>query len=163
VPPVFKDADGNVVDPVAAQITMTMHGPNKQSYWNIGGPETHIDGIPSTAGSFLGKLWEQYAKDAGSSVNYANAYPVYSYTKDGSAKYSSARIGYMQDDLRMYIKKDKWMDGDGNYADGVFVSQIRMGYTGLDGTVKRADATTSPYNNMFPFFIWFDTEFDTEY
>ena len=61
------------------------------------------------------------------------------------------------------IKKDKWIDGEGNYADGVFVSQVRMGYKGIDGTVKRADATTAPYNNMFPFFIWFDTEFDIEY
>ena len=163
VVPTFKDVNGNVVDPVEAQITMTMHGPNKQSYWNINGPATHGDGIPSVETGFLHILWAQYAKDAGSTVNYENAYPVYSYTTDGSAKYSSARIGFMQDDLRMYIKKDKWVDGDGNYADGVFVSQVRMGYKGLDGTVKRADATTAPYNNMFPFFIWFDTEFNTEY
>ena len=159
VQPTFKDAEGNLVDPVVSQITMTMHGPNQQYYWNIDGPASHLDGIPSTDGGFLHVLWEQYAKDAGSSVNYANAYPVYKYLEDGKALYASARLGYMQDDLTMLIKKDKWIDRDGNYADGVFVSQVRMGYTGLDGTVKRADATTSPYNNMFPFFIWFDTEF----
>ena len=164
VQPTFKDADGNVVDPVASQITMTMHGPNKQYYWNIDGPATHLDGIPSVEGGFLHMLWTQYGADANVTPNYGNAYPVYKYLEDKAVqKYASARIGYMQDDLKMYIKKDKWIDSDGNYADGIFTSQVRMGYTGLDGTVKRADATTSPYNNMFPFFIWFDTEFDIEY
>lgn len=164
VVPTFKDVNGNVVDPVEAQITMTMHGPNKQQYWNIDGPASHLDGIPSVEGGFLHALWKQYGADANVTPNYANAYPVYKYLEDKtSQKYASARIGYMQDDLKMYIKKDKWIDSDGNYADGVFVSQVRMGYKGLDGTVKRADATTAPYNNMYPFFIWFDTEFNTEY
>ena len=164
VVPTFKDVNGDVVDPVEAQITMTMHGPNKQQYWNIDGPASHLDGIPSVEGGFLHALWKQYGADANVTPNYANAYPVYKYLEDKtSQKYASARIGYMQDDLKMYIKKDKWIDSDGNYADGVFVSQVRMGYKGLDGTVKRADATTAPYNNMYPFFIWFDTEFNTEY
>lgn len=164
VQPTIKDEDGNIIDPLANDITMTMHGPNKQYYWNVGGPEElHLNGIPSVEGGFLHQLWDQYAKDAGSTVNYGNAYPVFKYLEDGKANYASARIGYMQDDLRMYIKKDKWVDSEGNYADGVFVSQVRMGYKGLDGTVKRADGTTSPYNDMYPFFIWFDTEFNVEY
>ena len=164
VEPTIKDADGNIVNPLEHEITMTMHGPNRQFYWNIDGPaESHLNGIPSVEGGFLHQLWEQYAKDAGSSVNYGNAYPVYKYLEDGKANYASARLGYMQDDLRMFVKKDKWVDADGNYADGVFVSQVRMGYKGLDGVVKRADATTSPYSDMYPFFIWFDTEFDVEY
>ena len=165
VQPTFKDKDGNVIDdPVGSGITMTMHGPNTQNYWNLEGPATHLNGIPSVDGGFLHQMWTKYSKSANASPNYANAYPVYTYLEDKSIqKYASARLGYMRDDLRMYVKEEKWVDEDGYYADGVFVSQVRMGYKGLDGVVKRADATTSPYNNLFPFFIWFDTEFDMQY
>ena len=58
----------------------------------------------------------------------------------------------------MYIKKDKWIDSDGNYADGIFTAQVTMGYKGKDGTVISADKAASPYQ-LFPYFIWFDTEF----
>ena len=134
-------------------------------YWNLGGPDTHLDGNMSVTNGFLYQMWTNYYKAAGKAAAYTNVNPIYSYHTD--QKYLSVRIayimngqlGYSEDEhLKLYVVPEKWVDNDGIYADGIFMAQVRMGYKDLTGTVITADKGKSPYQ-MYPFFIWFDTEF----
>jgi hypothetical protein len=140
--PSIKDADGvELAD--KSHIRMTYR--RSASYWNIGGPQTHVNGDPNTAGTFLNLLWNSYYGTSGSLYN--NVIPVYSYNKS-----LDKNIAYIKDDLTLYVAPEKWRLEDG-YADGVFVAEVILGYEGKD-----PGSGVSPYK-MYPFFIWFDTEF----
>lgn len=158
ISPTIKDKDGNPLsDAELANITMTYR--RNATFWNIDGPASHGDGAPDLSGSLLNTLWKQSYQSVGqNSTSLANVIPVYSYP--GNNNQTNQRIGYIQNDngMKMYILPDKWVDADGYYADGVFVAQVTMGYKGKNGTVITADKAASPYQ-LFPFFIWFDTEF----
>ena len=158
ISPTIKDKDGNPLsDAELADITMTFR--RNATYWNVGGPASHGDGTPDLEGSFLNTLWKQSYKSVGQTTSsLANVIPVYSYPANNNQ--TNQRIGYIQNDngMKMYVLPDKWVDADGYYADGVFVAQVTMGYKGKDEVVVGADRAASPYQ-LFPFFIWFDTEF----
>ena len=140
--PSIKDAEGvELAD--KSQIRMTYR--RSANYWNIGGPQTHINGDPNNAGTFLNLLWNSYYGTNGSIYN--NVIPVYSYNKS-----LDKNIGYIKEDLTLYVAPEKWKLEDG-YADGVFVAEVILGYEGKD-----PGSGASPYK-MYPFFIWFDTEF----
>lgn len=140
--PSIKDADGvELAD--KSFIRMTYR--RTANYWNIGGPQTHVNGDPNTAGTFLNLLWNSYYGTSGSLYN--NVIPVYSYNKS-----LDKNIAYIKDDLTLYVAPEKWRLEDG-YADGVFVAEVILGYEGKD-----PGSGASPYK-MYPFFIWFDTEF----
>lgn len=169
VKPLIKDQDGNKVSSdVYSDISMTFLGNSSgvhPYYWNLGGPDTHLDGNMSVTNGFLYQMWTNYYKAAGKAAAYTNVNPIYSYHTD--QKYLSVRIayimngqlGYSEDEhLKLYVVPEKWVDNDGIYADGIFMAQVRMGYKDLTGTVITADKGKSPYQ-MYPFFIWFDTEF----
>ena len=158
VSPTIKDKDGNPLsEDELANITMTYR--RNAAYWNIDGPASHADGAPEVEGSLLNTLWKQSYQSVGqSTTSLANVIPVYSYP--GNDKQVNQRLGYIQNDngMKMYVIPDKWADADGYYADGIFTAQVTMGYKGKDGTVISADKAASPYQ-LFPYFIWFDTEF----
>ena len=170
VKPVIKDESGNEVSPeVLADISMTFLGYSAgvhPYYWNLGGPETHLDGNMSVTGGFLYQMWTKYYKAAGKSPAYTNVNPLYSYHTD--AKLLSARIAYImnrqlesftdEDHLKLYVVPEKWVDEEGQYADGVLMAQVRMGFKDNEGKVYPASSTISQYQ-LYPFFIWFDTEF----
>ena len=169
VKPLIKDQDGNKVSSdVYSDISMTFLGNSSgvhPYYWNLGGPDTHLDGNMSVTNGFLYQMWTNYYKAAGKAAAYTNVNPIYSYHTD--QKYLSVRIayimngqlGYSEDEhLKLYVVPEKWVDNDGIYADGIFMAQVRMGYKDLTGAVITADKGKSPYQ-MYPFFIWFDTEF----
>ncbi|MBR5103233.1 MAG: DUF4958 family protein [Bacteroidales bacterium] len=140
--PSIKDADGvELAD--KSHIRMTYR--RSANYWNIGGPQTHVNGDPNTAGTFLNLLWNSYYGTSGSLYN--NVIPVYSYNKT-----LDKNIAYIKDDLTLYVAPEKWKLEDG-YADGVFAAEVILGYEGKD-----PGSGVSPYK-MYPFLIWFDTEF----
>ena len=140
--PSIKDADGvELADKSHIRMTYRRSG----SYWNIGGPKTHVNGAPKEVGTFLNLLWNSYYGTSGSS--YDNVIPVYSYNKS-----LDKNIAYIREDLTLYVAPEQWRLEDG-YADGVFVAEVILGYEGKD-----PGSGASPYK-MYPFFIWFDTEF----
>ena len=140
--PSIKDADGvELAD--KSHIRMTYR--RSASYWNIGGPQTHINGAPKDAGTFLNLLWNSYYGTSGST--YDNVIPVYSYNKS-----LDKNIAYIKEDLTLYVAPEKWRLEDG-YADGVFAAEVILGYESKD-----PGSGASPYK-MYPFLIWFDTEF----
>ena len=140
--PSIKDADGvELADKSHIRMTYRRSG----FYWNIGGPQSHVNGDPNTAGTFLNLLWNSYYGTSGTLYN--NVIPVYSYNKS-----LDKNIAYIKEDLTLYVAPEKWRSEDG-YADGVFVAEVILGYEGKD-----PGSGASPYK-MYPFFIWFDTEF----
>lgn len=140
--PSIKDASGvELADKSHIRMTYRRNG----SYWNIGGPQTHRNGSPKEVGTFLNLLWNNYYGTSGTERD--NVIPVYSYNKS-----LDKNIAYIKEDLTLYVAPEKWRLEDG-YADGVFVAEVILGYEGKD-----PGSGASPYK-MYPFFIWFDTEF----
>lgn len=140
--PSIKDAAGvELADKSKIRMTYRRNG----SYWNIGGPQTHLNGAPKEVGTFLNQLWNSYYGT--SEKAYDNVIPVYSYNKS-----LDKNIAYIKEDLTLYVAPEKWRLEDG-YADGVFVAEVILGDQGKD-----PGSGASPYK-MYPFFIWFDTEF----
>ena len=174
VAPTVKDESGNPISSEDYQkMSMTILGVGTPYFWNLEGPASHIDGKPDVEGGFLYQLWTQYYEDvkAGKAPAYANVNPIYSYQTNKEASkemWATARIGYLQniqldaispqDHMKMYIAPEKWVDADGAYADGVFTAQVRVGYKDKTGAEIAAKDAKAPYQ-MYPFFIWFDTEF----
>lgn len=169
VKPVIKDEDGNEISADAyASVSMTFLGNSAgvhPYYWNLGGPETHLDGNMSVTNGFLYQMWTKYYKALGKQAAYTNVNLIYSYHTDQKmldarfAYIMNRQLGYTDEEhLKLYVHPDKWVDDDGYYADGVFMAQVRVGYKDNEGTVVAASAAKSPYQ-MYPFFIWFDTEF----
>ena len=170
IKPVIKDENGNEISAEEyADVTMTFLGYSKDVhpyYWNLGGPETHLDGNMSVEGGFLHQMWTSFYKSIGKSPAFTNVNPLYSYLTD--AKMIAARFAYMQntqlenisaeDHLKLYVVPEKWVDDYGQYADGVLMAQVRVGYMDKTGARIEASAAKNPYQ-MYPFFIWFDTEF----
>lgn len=151
--PSIKDADGNELAD-KSHIRMTYR--RNAYYWNIDGAASHVDGGPGTDGTFLNGLWKNFYTTAGLKTlptSLDNVIPVYTYATHKTLDYPSNRIGYIDEaDLKLHIAPEKWRNDDG-YADGVFVAEVDLGYEGKD-----PGSGADPYK-MYPFFIWFDTEF----
>ena len=174
VSPTVRDESGNPISSEDYQkMSMTFLGVGTPYFWNLDGPVTHVDGAPDVPGGFLYQLWTQYYDDVkkGKTPAYTNVNPIYSYQTDNAdknEKWATARIGYLQNvqldaispqnHMRLYVEPEKWVDADGEYADGVFTAQVRVGYKDNTGAEIAAKDAKSPYQ-MYPFFIWFDTEF----
>lgn len=141
--PSILDADGAELSD-KSHIRMTYR--RSANYWNIDGPANHVNGTPKDLGTFLNLLWNSgYYGTEGKS--YDNVVPVYLYNKS-----LDKNIAYIKEDLTLYVAPEKWKLDDG-YANGVFVAEVILGYEGKD-----PGSGASPYK-MYPFFIWFDTEF----
>lgn len=130
-------------------------------YWNIAGPDTHVDGTPDAAdNTFLHAMWTKSYQSQGLTPAYPNVIPMYSFP--GNDKQAAQRLGYFESNMSLRILPEKWVDDEGNYANGVFAAQVTLSldattYLGADKYPTQAKSG-SPYQ-MFPVFIWFDTEF----
>ena len=130
-------------------------------YWNIAGPDTHVDGTPDAAdNTFLHAMWTKSYQSQGLTPAYPNVIPMYSFPAND--KQAAQRLGYFESNMSLRILPEKWVDDEGNYANGVFAAQVTLSldattYLGADKYPTQAKAG-SPYQ-MFPVFIWFDTEF----
>lgn len=117
------------------------------NYFNLNGPESHINGQPAAKG-FLYNLWTTYFAGQGKPVNTGSRDPMSAFS--GS---ESLRLGYVdQSDFSVVVNPNKFRD-DAGYANGVFTGQIIFGATSGD--------PSSAFNNNgdFPLFVWFDTQF----
>ena len=164
--PEIRDETGSLISmEERANINMTYM--RNACYYNLNGPDNHVSGIPSVDGSFLTALWRTYYKASGASVpaldKLNNVMPLcYILAKDAAKPHL---LAYLQNDLQLYVKGSAWKDADGNYANGVFEAQVVMGYPYKNDRTKPGyvvDASTNkgkdPYQ-LYPFLIWFDTEF----
>lgn len=172
--PEIKDADGNPVnDTDLSCIDMTFM--RNAKYINVEGPDSHINGASGDDGTFLNGLWRDYYTSSDQSIpsSLNNAMPVYTYNN----KYKKYLLAYINTQTRtLTVAANKWKDSEGNYADGIFEAEVIMGYPYTNGFtdaegLKFYDISKSssskykvdykgkhPYK-LYPFLIWFDTEF----
>ena len=160
--PAILNEDGTPIsDETFASMAMTYR--RNANYWNIAGPDTHVDGAPDAAGdnTFLHTMWAKSYQSQGLSPAYSNVIPMYSFPAND--KQAAQRFGYFESDMTLRILPEKWVDDEGNYANGVFSAQVTLShadgstYLGADKYPTQAKSG-SPYQ-MFPVYIWFDTEF----
>lgn len=144
--PVITMSDGS---PVADMSKITMDYRRSFNYWNIDGPESHVNGDPKVEGGFLNSIWTDYYAAIGKALNTGSRDPLSYYGR----AFLDKNAGYIRaEDLSMYVAPEKWQDENG-YADGIFVGQITLADTGAD-----PQGAKDPYR-LFPLFVWFDTEF----
>lgn len=120
------------------------------NYYNIAGPETHIDGQPSTEGSFMRTIWDNYYGSMGAVTNTGQKNPVSYYAN--SSNLAQAMLYVNAVDKSVVVNPGKWIDAEGNAANGAFIGQTTF--------VTNGDA--SGVNNgsqVFPIWVWFDEKF----
>lgn len=135
-----------------AKITMDFR--RSFNYWNIDGPDTHVNGAPKDDYStFLSEIWRVYYAAINKAYNSGSRDPLSYYGRtflDKNPGYVNGVTG--TNHLALYIAPEKWQDEKG-YADGIFTGQITFADTGAD-----PQGAVNPYR-LFPLFVWFDTEF----
>jgi len=120
-------------------------------YYNLGGPVTHVDGAPSTAGSFLNTLWTTYFTAIGKAVNTGAKQPAAYYGSTDSQR--AETIAYIRPgDYNVVVGAEKWIVG-GKYANGVFRGQVSYVTNGVEADINSSNRGT------MPLWIWFDERF----
>ncbi len=123
------------------------------NYYNVAGPDSHINGQPSVADGFLHTLWAAFYASINVAINTGSRDPVSCYGRKGT---ESARPCYFRmDDHALIVNPGKWKD-DAGYANGVFIGQITFGTDGAD------PAGAAGPRRIFPLAVWFDTAFGNE-
>ena len=120
-------------------------------YYNLGGPNTHVDGAPSTAGSFLNTLWTTYFTAIGKAVNTGAKQPAAYYGSNDSQR--AETVAYIRPgDYNVVVGAEKWIVG-GKYANGVFRGQVSYVTNGVEKDINDSNRGT------MPLWIWFDERF----
>ena len=130
---------------------ITMDFRRSFNYWNLNGPASHNNGAPDAEKTtFLSAVWSTYYSSINVAYNKSSRDPISSY---GRPEHIAKTAGYLrQEDLALYIAPEKFMDDNG-YANGIFTAQVVFGSDGKDPA-----GANDPYR-LFPFFVWFDTNF----
>lgn len=137
----------------AEAATFTLDYRRSFNYYNLAGPESHIDGQPSTADSFLHTLWAAYFAAINKAINTGSRDPVSAYGRPGTE--SSRPCYFRESDHALLVNPEKWKD-DAGYANGIFIGQVTFGTTGTDPQAAAAE------RRIWPVATWFDTEFNNE-
>lgn len=120
------------------------------NYYNINGPESHINGQPSVKSSFMYSIWEAYYTAIGSSsVNTGARAPLSYYENTNRTSVPAAYVN--NTNLSVVVNPDKWKDNEG-YANGVMIGQMTYVTNGVPGGVGSG-------TQIFPIALWFSTKF----
>ena len=128
-------------------------------YYNIDGPEEHVNGQPGAGTDrFMYRLWAAYADATGAtSVNTGAKAPMSYYENEANL---AVALGYVRpSDFAVVINPGRWVDSYG-YANGIMTGQMVFSTVG-----DKADLSASGDQNkqqVFPIAIWFDTDFTNE-
>ncbi len=123
------------------------------NFYNVAGPDSHIDGQPNVADGFLHSVWAAYYASLNVAINTGSRDPVSCYGRPGT---EAARPCYFRmEDHALLVNPEKWKD-DAGYANGVFIGQVTFGTDGAD------PAGAAAPRRIFPLAVWFDTAFGNE-
>ena len=144
-----SSAEVTIAETLADTCIFVMDYRRSFRYYNLNGPEGHVDGQPSDSGSFLETLWTQYYTSVGGTVNTGARNPM-SYLNNTSDL--TAPLAYVDNDNnhKVVVNSDKFKD-DYGYANGVLIGQMTFETDGTD--------PLSSSNQIFPLALWFDTDF----
>ncbi len=119
------------------------------NYYNFNGPATHVNGASNTAGTFLYKyIWGRYFDS--DQPNGGDKGPMSYYKNKSDTSKPAAYVDPAT--FEVVVNPNKWIDSDGNSANGMFHGQMTF----------VTDGTESGINNgsqIFPIWIWFDETF----
>lgn len=122
------------------------------TYYNIGGPESHIDGQPNVANSFMNQMWAVYnaqtgiTKPAGTGAKDPLSYFA------NKANLNLAMLYVDQTTKSIVVNSNKWIDANGVAANGALMGQITFVTNGDESGVNDG-------GKIFPAWIWFDEKF----
>ena len=121
------------------------------NYYNFNGPDSHVDGQPSVAGSFMNQMWTSYYTSIGSAtVNTGSKDPVSYYSN--SSRLGSALLYVDPTTKSVVVNANKWIDANNVAANGAFLGQMTYVTDGNQGGVNGG-------TQVFPLWIWFDEKF----
>lgn len=121
------------------------------NYYNFNGPASHVDGQPSVAGSFMNMVWTAYYTGKGSAtVNTGSKDPLSYYSN--ASNLSQALCYVDSSDKHLVVNPNKWVDEEGNAANGAFIGQMTFVTDGNESKVNSG-------SQIFPIWIWFDEKF----
>lgn len=124
-------------------------------YYNINGPESHIDGQPGAKDktSFLSILWQQFFESVGiATPNYGARRPMV-YTENEANLGSALIYVDRSNDHKVKVNPNKWSSEDG-FANGVMIAQMTFD---LNGDDKVMPGTKT--KQVFPIAVWFNPNF----
>ena len=127
-------------------------------YYNLNGPASHTDPTmlknDSNRTTFLANIWQRYLDAMNKSWNAYSVEPM-SYWKNYQNATLDMTGGYVDptDDYRIHVNPEKFMDKEGNYADGVMYMTMAFSKTGID---PAGDANRLQMNRVF---LWFDPNY----
>lgn len=99
----------------------------------------------------LKTLWDEYYKVFGKAVSYGDKNPISGISNFDSMK--AYKLCYIdQADHKVYVNPEIWKDANGNYANGIFWARATYQINGKDPSASGSKA-------VFPFVIWFSTDF----
>lgn len=151
--PTITDGDGN---DVKDQIALDFY--TNAMYYNLNGPASHTDPTmlknDSNRTTFLANIWQRYLDAMNKSWNAYSVEPM-SYWKNYQNATLDMTGGYVDptDDYRIHVNPEKFMDKEGNYADGVMYMTMAFSKTGID---PAGDANRLQMNRVF---LWFDPNY----
>lgn len=121
------------------------------NFYNFNGPDSHVDGQPSVAGSFMNQMWTAYYTSIGSAtVNTGSKDPVSYYSN--SSRLGSALLYVDPTTKSVVVNANKWIDANNVAANGAFLGQMTYVTDGNQGGVNGG-------TQVFPLWIWFDEKF----
>ena len=124
------------------------------NYFNLNGPETHVNGQPNKDHPeyFMSMLWASYYRrdKADAVINYGSKDPLSYYSNKNNL---SAAISYVEaGTFQIVVNPNKWMDPEGNPANGIFIGQTTFVKDGDESKVNNG-------SQVFPAWLWFDVNF----
>lgn len=134
-------------------------------FWNLNGSSVQKDGLPADTGSFMNYMWGVYnAQEAvvtpigTGAKGCVSAYENSSY----QGKTLALALCYVDPETKaIVVNPNKWIDSEGNGANGVLVGQMTY-LTNLSWTeITKANNTlmSNSTNTVTPVMIWFDENF----
>ena len=124
------------------------------NYFNLNGPATHVNGQPNKDHPeyFMSMIWASYYRrdKPDAVINYGSKDPLSYYSNKTNL---AAAISYIEaGSFQVVVNPNKWMDAEGNPANGIFIGQTTFVKDGDESKINTG-------SQVFPVWLWFDVKF----
>ena len=124
------------------------------NYFNLNGPATHVNGQPNKDHPeyFMSMIWASYYRrdKPDAVINYGSKDPLSYYSNKTNL---AAAISFIEaGSFQVVVNPNKWMDAEGNPANGIFIGQTTFVKDGDESKINTG-------SQVFPVWLWFDVKF----